>query len=119
MASTSSLFQTSGNCRTRFEKNQQYRNYEPLVRDIWPGIIYKIKGGIDIDLRSSEPFSGKRIGRVIYHTTFSKMTKFKLFAIVLTLCALVSNAEPPPGPRDIAKCPVTGTQISIGDDTPA
>ena len=46
------------------------------------------------------------------------MIKFILFAIALTLSTLVSNAEPPPGPRDIAKCPVTGTQISIGDDTP-
>jgi YHS domain-containing protein len=46
------------------------------------------------------------------------MIKFILFAIALTLSTLVSNAEPPPGPRDIAKCPVTGAQFSIGKDTP-
>ena len=62
IASTSSLFQTSGHCRTRFEKNQQYRNYEPLVRDIWPAIIYQIKEGIDIDdLGSSKPLSGSSL----------------------------------------------------------
>ena len=58
MVSSSSLFQTSGDCRTRFEKNPQYRNYGTSVRYIWPGIIYQIKEGIDIDdLGSSKPFS--------------------------------------------------------------
>ena len=62
MVSSSSLFQTSGNCRTRFGKNEEYRNYEPLVRDIWPGIIYQTKEGNYIDdLGSSKPLSGSSL----------------------------------------------------------
>ena len=78
MISTSSLFQTSGDCRTRFEQNQQYRNYEPSVRNIWPSIIYQIKERIDIDdLGPSKPFSGSSLFQ--YGWKKSPKPRFKNF----------------------------------------
>ena len=90
MASTSSLFQNSGHCGTRFEKNQQYRNYEPLVRDIWPGIIYQIKEGIDIDdLGSSKPFSGSSLFQYGWKKSpkpgFSNFTKKIVKGIIMII----------------------------------
>ena len=62
MASISSLFQTNGHCRTRFAKNPQYRNYEPFIRDIWPGVIYQIKESIEIDDQGPfKPLSGSSL----------------------------------------------------------
>jgi hypothetical protein len=47
------------------------------------------------------------------------MTKFAISALLVLAACLTAHAQPPPGPRDRANCPVTGKPIVITADTPA
>ena len=47
------------------------------------------------------------------------MFKFAFSSLLVLAACLAARAQPPPGPRDRANCPVTGRSIAINDGTPA